>query len=145
MRVGLWIITKWELKMKVFENHFDGNPTILIDDRIINSCQNFTIEEAPKVFEKYNVPEKYRKDVLDNYTGKSTEEEILKFIDHPHWLVREAIANQGYELDTLVNDPNWFVREAVAKQGYGLEILVYDPDWFVRLSVALNKKKEMDK
>ena len=122
--------------MKVLRNHFNGNPTILIEDRIINGCQNFTIDEAPGILEKYDVPPDVWQKVLDVYTGVSSEEEILGFVKDPDPLVRAAVAEYGYGLDVLVNDQNLLVRMAVARQGYGLDVLVTDPDWRVRVAVA---------
>ena len=122
--------------MKVLRDHFDGNATILINDRIINGCQNFTMEEADKILKRYNVPDIIWQQVLDSYTGVSTEEEILAFVEDSDWRVRLAVANQGYGLEKLVDDSNWVVRLIVAEQGYGLEKLVDDPHWKVRRAVA---------
>ena len=86
--------------MKVLRNHFDGNPTIFIDDKIINGCQSFTINQLDKVCEEYEVPLKMKQDVLDNYTGKDpTKEEILSFVRDEGEYVRRAVAEQGYGLD----------------------------------------------
>ena len=122
--------------MKVLENHFDGNPTIFVNGRIINGCQDFTLDEAPAVFEAFGVPEQMQKDVYDNYVETSTDEEILKYVNSPDPLIRLAVAEQGVGLDTLMNDDERNVRIAVARQGYGLEKLVDDGYLYVRRAVA---------
>ena len=58
--------------------------------------------------------------------------------------VREAVAQNGYALDKLVNDKDYYVRKAVAKQGYGLEKLVNDESWIVR-AAALEELSKLDK
>lgn len=59
-----------------------------------------------------------------------------KIIYDKDWLVRTAVAKQGYGLDVLVCDEHWLVRKAVAEQGYGLDILLHDNDCDVRNAVA---------
>jgi len=122
--------------MKVLENHFDGKSTIFVNGRIINGCQNFTLEEAPAVFKKYHVSEEMQKDVYDNYVETSTDDEILKHLNSPDVCIRRVIAQQGFALDKLVNDDHWLVRVSVAEQGYGLDVLVNDEVWLVREAVA---------
>ena len=48
------------------------------------------------------------------------------FISHKNWILRSAVARNGYGLDILVNDESEFVRMEVAKHGYGLDVLVND-------------------
>lgn len=50
--------------------------------------------------------------------------------------VREAVAQQGYGLDVLVDDEDYGVRAMVAKQGYGLDKLINDDYWGVRAEIA---------
>ena len=57
-------------------------------------------------------------------------------INDKNWVVREAVAYQGYCLNVLINDEHWEVRKAIADQGYGLNILVNDEDWKIRAAVA---------
>ena len=59
-----------------------------------------------------------------------------KFIENKDWQVREAVAKQGYGLDTLIHDEKWQVRIAVAEQNYGLDTLIHDEYWEVRKAVA---------
>ena len=75
----------------------------------------------------------------------SKEKKVLnKLLVNEHWLVRAAVANQGYGLDQLINDKDWGVRKAVASQGYGLDQLINDKDADVR-KVALRKLEEIEK
>lgn len=83
--------------MKVIRNHYHTRPTILINDRIINGCQDFTINESKKVYAFYGVSSAQRQDVADVYTGVSTDEEIQSFINDDDWRVRLAIAMHGNE------------------------------------------------
>ena len=123
--------------MKVLENLFDGNPTIFDNGRIINGCQDFTLDEAPAVFEEYNVPLEIQQDVYDNYVETTTEEEVQEYLKtSPCGMIRILIAELGVGLSVLINDSFWAVREAVAKQGYGLDKLINDEDWYVRITVA---------
>lgn len=50
--------------------------------------------------------------------------------------VRAAVAKQGYGLKELLRDYSFVVRLVVAKQGYGLDVLIHDVDWHVRMAVA---------
>lgn len=61
--------------------------------------------------------------------------------------MRDAVAEQGYGLDKLVNDKDWAVHATVAKQGYGLDKLVNDENLNVRIIVdkQLARKKENKK
>ena len=123
--------------MKILRDHFDGKPTIFVNDRIINGCQDFTIDQLDSICGKYKVSSEMKQDVLDNYTGAlSTEEDILSFIKDTNVIVRMAVANQGFGLDTLINDESWEVRMAVANQGFGLDVLVNDKGGYVRKAVA---------
>lgn len=54
--------------------------------------------------------------------------------DEPY--VREAVAHNGYGLDTLINDEDEYVLMRVAEQGYGLERLKDHPSSLVRGMVA---------
>ena len=118
--------------MKVLRDHFENKPTILIDDWVINGCATFKMDQAQEVLDEYNVPMDIWQQVLYNYTGVSTPEEIASFLDDKDYRVRKAIAHAGYHLDILINDPDSRVRREVAKQGYGLDILVNDPEYWVR-------------
>ncbi len=59
-----------------------------------------------------------------------------KFVESAVWYIRQAVAEQGYGLDKLMQDGNCAVRATVAKQGYGLNILIGDQDWYIRKEVA---------
>ena len=118
--------------MYVLDNHFNGKPTILIDDYIINGCQRFKIEDAEPILKEFNVPADVWQQVLDVYTGVSTPEQIKAYLHHTDPFVRVVIADQGYYLDILVKDKHPDVREAVANKGYGLDILIKDPDTYVK-------------
>jgi len=122
--------------MKVLENHFGGDPTIFINGRIINGCQNFTLDEAPAVFSEFDVSAEMQQDVYDNYVETSTDDEVLEYLNSPDYTIRQAIAEQGFALETLVNDVDWGVRKAVAEHGYGLDKLLNDEEWQVREAVA---------
>ena len=125
--------------MKVIDNHFKGNPTIFIKGLITNGCQRFTLEEAPEIFEEFNVPLTVQQDVYDNYVPKGyehTQEELDILVNHGAWRVRKEVAKQEYGLAILVHDEDCRVREEVAKQGYRLDTLVHDVDWSVREEVA---------
>jgi len=76
------------MSMYVLRNHFNGNPTILIHDWIINGCSRFKMEDVPAILEKYKVPAEVWQQVLDVYTGTSTPEQIESFKDDPEWCVR---------------------------------------------------------
>ncbi len=171
--------------MKVLRDHYDSKPTVLIDEWIINGCVKFKLENAAPILEEHNVSASQWKQVLDAYTGVSSLEEIEAYlndsdfrvkvaivqagyfldrlstddnwlvrlevrcalaeqgrelerlIDDEHFTVREVVARQGYGLDRLVSDSNWPVRRAVAGKGYGLDILLNDSDSVVRAEVAL--------
>lgn len=64
------------------------------------------------------------------------------FLNHEDWIVRKAVAEQGYGLEKLINDKDWMVREAVAKQGFGLEKLINDKRPSVR-KVAKYMKEQL--
>ena len=126
--------------MKVIDNHFEGNPTIFINGLIINGCQTFTLDAAPKVFKKFDVPSNVQQDVYNNYVPKGykhSQEELDLLIKHANVTVRKEVAKQGYGLDTLIYDEDWEVRRLVAKQRYNLDILLRDRDWIVREEVAI--------
>ena len=125
--------------MKVIDNHFEGKPTLFINGLIINGCQTFTLEEAPEVFKKFDVPSNVQQDVFDNYVQEGyqhSQEELDLLVNHKSPNVRRHVAALGYGLDKLVHDPACKVRRYVADQGYGLDILVHDEDWKVRAEVA---------
>ena len=102
--------------MTVLRNHFNGNNTILINDRIINGCQNFTLAEAEPILAEFKVPAEVWQEVLDAYTGTSTEAEIMQYVQDEDWRVRRAVARQGYGLDVLINDENCAVRDAAVAE-----------------------------
>lgn len=58
-----------------------------------------------------------------------------RLLENEHWLIRAAVAEQGYGLDKLVNDDSYWVRAEVARQGYGLDILIKDEEEYVRSMV----------
>ena len=105
--------------MRVIEDLYDGDPTIFINGRIINGCQDFTLEEAEGVFEKYRVSEEDQKVVLENYVESSSEEEMEKFLNHENCEVRRAVARYGSDelRAELVDDEYCYVRRAVARYG----------------------------
>lgn len=73
---------------------------------------------------------------MDNY------KEILdNLINDENWIIRKAVAEQGYRLDKLVDDPSWEVRAEVARQGYGLDKLINDKNPIVR-DIARTKLNE---
>ena len=127
--------------MKVLHNHHYGKPTILIHDRIINGCQDFTIEQLDEICSQYDVPADEKQQVLDAYTGKSTEEEINQYINDDDPSVRKAVAIYGNDKhrDQLVNDDYWGVRYAVAQYGNDKhrDQLLSDDHWRVRNAVAI--------
>ena len=57
-----------------------------------------------------------------------------------NFLVRAAVAKQGYGLDKLIHDKEELVRMEVANQGYNLETLVNDESGVIR-SIARAKIK----
>ena len=67
-----------------------------------------------------------------------------KLILGEHYGVREAVAQQGYGLDVLVDDDHRDVRMTVAHQGYGLDKLINDDYWGVRAEIA-NQGYGLDK
>ncbi|MCK9528971.1 MAG: hypothetical protein M0R77_00180 [Gammaproteobacteria bacterium] len=126
--------------MKVLPNHFNFNPTIIIHGRIINGCQDFTLEEAPAILKKYNVSDSVWQEVLDVYSPTSTDEEITSFINVGDWEVCSVIAKHGSDIhrDILVNNRGVFVRVAVAQYGNDdhRDILVNDTRAKVREVIA---------
>ena len=67
------------------------------------------------------------------------------FKDDDFWVVREAVAKQGWFLDELKDDEqwkHWKVRRAVARQGVFLDDLKNDEEWQVRAAV-LKKENEL--
>ena len=127
--------------MRVIKDLHDGDPTIFINGRIINGCQDFTLEEAEGVFEKYRVSEEDQKVVLENYVEVSSEEEMEKFLNHENKFVRWAVARYGSEelQAKLVDDEDCLVRYAVARYGSD-ELrakLLKDENWVVREAVVV--------
>ena len=62
---------------------------------------------------------------------------VKVLVDSDAWIVRRAVANQGYGLDKLVNDEKPIVRIGVAYQGYALDKLINDEHGYVRNAVEM--------
>ena len=126
--------------MKVLRDHFDGKATILIHDRIINGCEDFTLAEADVVLRENDVPADVWQQVLDVYTGVSTDAEIDGFVNDKDRDVRLAIAQYGNNdhRSLLVKDASPTVRLTVAQYGNNdhRSALLGDNDWFVRRTVT---------
>ena len=134
--------------IRIFEiDTLDG--TIDVNDGSNLYCSNkiklireLSKEEVDKYFENNS-------DVLINDTDWIVRAAVARqgygldvLINDPHWCVRLEVAKQGYGLDTLINDSDWIVRAAVAKQGYGLDVLINDTDSYVRKVVKAQIKRK---
>lgn len=106
----------------------------IADSRIFEIEANGVIRRHENKYasEKIKLVRELTKEEIKKYF----EQNVQSFVCYDEGYVREAVAEQGYGLDVLVNDKNWYVREAVAKQGYELDVLVNDKDWHVRKAVA---------
>ena len=58
-------------------------------------------------------------------------------------LLEKLLLIRVYKLDRLVDDYSWIVRLAVAEQGYGLDRLVNDSNYQVHIAAA--KGYDLDK
>ena len=95
------------------KNHFDGNDTYIIGKLIHNGCQTFPIEELERVCQEYGVPKELEEQVRQlYYENLKTPEDWDILINDSHWVVRVAVAKQGYGLDILINDEDPEVRVA---------------------------------
>ena len=74
------------------------------------------------------------KKLQEVFNGENLAQHLLD----KNYLVRYAVCETGFGLDTLINDPEPMIRRQVAKQGYGLEHLLYDSNEWVRAAVAEN-------
>lgn len=106
----------------------------IADSRIFEVVADGIIrqDENKYVAEKIRLVRELSKEDIKKYF----EQKVQWLICHHKAYVREAIANQGYGLDVLINDEDYDVRVAVANQGYGLDVLVHDEDCDVRVAVA---------
>ena len=96
----------------------------IADNRIFEvEADGIIIKSKDKyVAEKIKLVRELSKEEISKYF----EQNLQLLICQDKAYIRQAVAEQGYGLNVLINDKNWQVREAVAKQGYGLDILVYD-------------------
>jgi hypothetical protein len=121
--------------MKVFRNVAPKTITV-IDDSVFYGITRYSINDISKLKTKENLPPSVIKQILDAYTGKSTEEEIREFATDEDFAVRYAIAKSGHALGIMLYDEYSMIREEVAKHGYGLDILINDRIAGVRIAVA---------
>lgn len=120
--------------------HFCKNIEYLDSFYDINNSRIFEIEaygDIKKSNKKYvaegiQLVRELSKEEINDYFKQNQK----KFIENKDWQVREAVAKQGYGLDTLIHDEKWQVRIAVAEQNYGLDTLIHDEYWEVRKAVA---------
>ncbi|ALY07191.1 hypothetical protein VmeM32_00205 [Vibrio phage vB_VmeM-32] len=127
--------------MFVLENHFDNNPTILIHNLVINGNQTHVIDDINTIPRGFDVTPRQWAKIKKVFTGdKSTDNQIMKFVDHADWQVRKAIAQYGSDIhrDILVHDIFWLVRGRVAEHGNNShrDILIRDSHFNVRCLVA---------
>lgn len=117
-----------------FENTFNKGINKEIQDY---KAQHPLNERKQKYFERLIEPKKEKMITQINQMlqSKNYQERIRLaeqgqnldiLVNDENWKVRREVANQGYGLEKLVNDRNWKVRQAVARHGYGLEQLVHD-------------------
>lgn len=134
----------------VFENHFDGKTTLVIGDWCINGCRTFHRSESKKIFDEYDVPLKYRDDVMKAFSGNKIDYDALvskyqylplstivaicddrdflkKHVSHSFWLIRAQIAKKGIsELDDILcSDNNRVVKLNIAKHSTSKHALCY--------------------
>lgn len=130
--------------MIVIENHYEGKPTILVNDRIINGCQDFTLEEADDILEFYDVSEEEWDEVLFALAHEK-HRPMIDFLNHPSEEVREVLAKYGSDTirDDLMKDPSALVRSVLAKTGTEdqKEVLSKDYSPFIRHCVAKTTKR----
>ena len=62
--------------------------------------------------------------------------DIDEWLNSDNWAKRYQVAQQGYQLNVLVNDEDLRVRYEVALQGYGLDKLINDEFYMIREEVA---------
>ncbi len=112
----------------------------IADSRIFEVEANGIIRqnEIKYVAEKISLVRELSKEEIKKYF----EQNLQSLVRHDEAYVRQAVAEQGYGLDVLINDGNYNVRQAVAEQGYGLEVLVYDEDCDVRRIAGIMLKKD---
>ena len=127
--------------MKVLYNHYKDKPTIIIGDRIINGCQDFTIDQLDDMCNRYEVTDKQKQQVIDVYKqhmidGDDNIDQFLKDDQSVHFAIAQH-GNDGHR-DVLVNDMDWSVRRSVALYGNDKhrDVLVNDKEWSVRRAVA---------
>ena len=125
------------------ENHFGGDTTYFVGALCISGCQCFTLDEAPEVFDQFDVPEAMREDVYRN-------------LPQPDWAMGDAnsitrsdiakhTATPPDVLALLAQDADVDVRRAVAfNKNTPLENIARlkgDEDWLVRHYVEINQWK----
>jgi hypothetical protein len=128
--------------MKTIENHFWNKTTYIISKLIVNGYQFFPIDRLDAVFQIFNVPEKMKNQVMELYYENGDVENWEELAKNEDWIIREAVAKQGYGLDILINDRDSLVRLEVARQGYGLDKLINDEIFHVR-EIAAEKLREL--
>lgn len=132
--------------MKVLKDHYEGKPTILINDRIINGCQDFTMTEAGLVLRKYSVPAYTWHEVITAYTGVSTELEMMPFINSTCPYIISALVKHGteYVRDIMMRSADDVARKHVAIYGSEKQRgeLINDDNYVVRMMVARHTDSE---
>lgn len=61
----------------IFENHFDEKVTVVVGNWCINGCQTFHKNDAEIIFNKFNVPENYRRDVMNAFSDDEIDFDVL--------------------------------------------------------------------
>jgi hypothetical protein len=121
--------------MKVFRN-VAPKTIVLIDGVVFYGITRYSIDNISELKMKEDIPPCVIKEILDAYTGMSTEEEVRAFATDEDFAVRYAIAKSGHALGILVYDEHYMIREEVAKHGFGLDTLIKDSYSGVRVTVA---------
>jgi hypothetical protein len=152
--------------MKVLYRKICGKVTILVDDWIINGCQEIKIDDLDRVCAEYNVSQEDKEYVRSHYTGtSSTKEEMEEYtgegddIESYH-RIAGILINHGVDLDhystcdssslrlhiaqkwpdlyaeALENDSVWAIRAHLASIGHKPELYINDSNIYVRFEVA---------
>lgn len=69
--------------MKIFKNHFEDKATVVAGNWCMNGCQIFHKRDAQKIFDRFEVPEEMRKDVLDAFSDEPFDMRQVEVIYDP--------------------------------------------------------------
>ena len=126
--------------MHVLENHYKGQSTVLIKDRILMDGLDFTMKDAPMALARRGVDDETWQQVVDLHSGESSEEQMRAFLDHPDLKVQQALAKHGGDelRFELVRSSDPLVRAEVARFGGSdiQKLLANDPSVDVLKALA---------